>query len=251
MCGGGFRRTTFEGKVMGARFYLAGIAAGLISIGIGLNISLVFINWHNLPFPTNKSYFENVIPALLTITGWVVTIIFAFRQIEASSNKNLEINSKLLKETRRLSARDSLNNHLESTYAALIDCEQALYVLIVNLPKKIPKKSNPDYKIIFDEINKTHAALKRNTKELQFKITTTLESRTEIKSITNMTDRIQKYLTKEKSWFDTQDKVISLISGNLSNHLQMEIEILTLENIRDLNRIQRDMLSTSVSINTK
>jgi len=151
--------------------YWLGIAAGIIALGVATLMGFTIIHGEELVM--NRSNWELsriLVPSIVSIIGWFVTIWWALRQVEISAQRNRNLQHEMLQSNEKIKVIDSVVIAYMELNKSLHKIDSRVNKLKLNIEFKNEGKSNPDLVYLFHSCGEAHNEMYENKEILLFNL---------------------------------------------------------------------------------
>lgn len=183
-----------------------GIVTGVIAIGIATLIGLTIIHGGALVMQRENWELARVlIPAIVSVLGWLVTIWWALRHVEISSEKNRALQYEMLQSNEQLKIKDSVIVAFVEINKSLSRIERYLQNLRTNIEFKKQGKNNPALVDIFHSANEAYSELFEGIDTLGFNLVRLQSYQLSIGDSLNFIQNIQTCFSGDSVWYSYQE----------------------------------------------
>lgn len=148
-----------------------GVAAGIVALGIATMIGMTIFMAPDLAMNRDNWELARVlIPAMVSVVGWFVTIWWALRHIEISSERNRSLQREVLLSSDKIAALDSVIDSFVFINKEIHRIGRSVNNLKLNIEYRAKGFSNPDLLVLFSESNEAYSALFENLEVLKFRL---------------------------------------------------------------------------------
>ena len=151
--------------------YWLGIAAGIIALGVATLMGFTIIHGEELVMNRRNWELSRIlVPSIVSIIGWLVTIWWALRQVEISAQRNRNLQHEMLQSNEKIKVIDSVVIAYMEMNKSLHKINSLVETLKVNIDFKDEGKSNPDLVDIFHSCGEAYNEMYENKEILFFNL---------------------------------------------------------------------------------
>ncbi|MCC6924000.1 MAG: hypothetical protein IT525_13235 [Nitrosomonas sp.] len=184
-----------------------GVFAGFVLLGIWVLMGLTIFHGKDLVMQReNWELARILVPSMISIIGWLVTIWWALRQIEISSDKNRQLQCEMLQSNEKIKV-------IDATILAYMEINKALhkirYIIVnlkINIESKVQRKNNPDLSQIFNDSGNAYSELFVCIENLQFNLIRLTPHGISLEKGSNFIHEIHKYFSNQSPWLTYQEQ---------------------------------------------
>jgi len=192
-----------------------GVAAGIIAAGVAVMMGMFVVLGGDIVIHRANWELANIlVPSIVSIFGWLVTIWWALRQVEISSERNRKLQHEMLTSNEKIKAIDSVTSVFIEINSSIHKIQSSIQNFKTNIEYKKKGKSNPDLTLIFQDSNTSYSELFINLETLKFNLTRLpayhIKIDQSVKFITDIYDRFsgdsvwQNYQTESAIYIQNQ-----------------------------------------------
>ncbi|MCK4842681.1 MAG: hypothetical protein KAT04_12495, partial [Methylococcales bacterium] len=189
--------------------------AGIIALGVATLMGLTIIHGEDLVMQReNWELARILIPSIVSVFGWLVTIWWALRQVEISSQRNRTLQHEMLQSNEKIKVVDSVILTYIELNKSLHKIQSCVNNLKTNIDFKSQGKSNPNLGDIFQDSGNAYSEMYENIEALKFNLARLSPYRIDVKESVRFIVRIRECFSGESIWYSYQEQA--------AEHLQDE-----------------------------
>lgn len=148
-----------------------GILAGVVALGVVVLMGLTIFHGKTLVMQReNWELARILIPSIVSILGWLVTIWWALRQVEISSQKNRNLQYEMLQSSERIKVVYSVISTYIEINKSFHKIQRYINNFKANIELKKEGKNNPDLASIFHKSGNAYSEMFENIESLKFSL---------------------------------------------------------------------------------
>ncbi len=199
-----------------------GVFVGFVLLGLGVLMGLTIFHGQDLVMQReNWELAQILVPSTISIVGWMVTIWWALRQIEISSEKNRQLQHETLQSNEKIKAIDAIIVAYVDINKSLHKIKSTAHNLKTNIDFKEQGKANPDLHSLFHESGNAYSELFECIAYLQFNLIRLIPYGIHTNESFDFIDEVQKNFSKQSPWLTYQENAASYLQNENSGHEEL------------------------------
>lgn len=199
-----------------------GFFVGLILVGLWVLMGLTIFHGKDLVMQRqNWELAQIIVPSMISVAGWLVTIWWALKQVEISSEKNRQIQHEILQSGEKIKVIDSIVLAYIDVDMALHKVQRTIMSLKINIEFKMQAKSHPDLSLIFQESGDAYVGLFSALDNLKFNLVRLIPYDIEVEGCFDFIDNVGKKFTNQSVWLTYQEQAAAYLKDETSGHEEL------------------------------
>lgn len=199
-----------------------GVFAGFVVLGLWALMGLTIFHGRDLVMHReNWELAQILVPSMISVVGWLVTIWWALRQIEISSEKNRQLQQEALQSSEKIKAIDAVIVAYVNVDKSLHRIERTVHNMKNNINFKLEGKNNPDLTVIFRESCDAYSELFTCIDYLQFNLIRLTPYDLAINESFEFIDNVHEKFSNQSPWLTYQEASAIYLLDEDSGHEEL------------------------------
>lgn len=184
-----------------------GVAAGIVSIGVVALIGLTIFNGQDLVMQRqNWELARILVPAMVSVLGWFITIWWAIRQIDISAEKNRKLQYEMIQSNEKIKIMDSVIKAFIDINRSLHKIQASVSNFKTNIISKREGKNNPDLGKLFEDSGSAYSEMFENVEVLKFNLARLSPYGIDLKKSIDFIVEVHTRFSNKSDWLAYQEE---------------------------------------------
>ena len=224
-----------------------GYAAGIVTVGVATTTAnLILLGGEIVIHRQNWELARVLVPVIISVLGWLVTIWWALRQLEISSDKNRAIQHEILTSNEKTKAIDSVISACININDSIHKIQIAVGNFKTNIEFKEKGKTNPNFSEIFIDSNLAYSELFSNIEALTLNLARAKQHKVDIDKSVEFINKVDSCFQGKSVWYKYQEEASVYLQNTSTQHDDLFSAIA--EIFINCAKLRGDMISTVKNI---